>query len=248
MQCSSVLLLVLLFGAPMASAASLPVAPNAEGGEVISDTPPSGSFGEGVELHDVASNAEGGEEALDRGELSTKVDAFAFGLVILEVLTGLPVVLPGAHRRTLLMLFEDELEEPSELVQRLDRHAPGGWGEHVPAHVPALHEIATQCLESRRRRRTEVAELVARLEQMRTTTEALPPTIPTQYLCPITQELMEDPVTTADGHAYERAAIEQWLGSRNTSPATGARLPHTHLIPAIALRQLIREFAEQNGL
>ena len=50
----------------MASAASLPVAPNAEGGEVISDTPPSGSFGEGVELHDVASNAEGGEEALDK--------------------------------------------------------------------------------------------------------------------------------------------------------------------------------------
>ena len=57
---------------------------------------------------------------------------------------------------------------------------------------------------------------------------------------------MEDPVTTADGHAYERHAIERWLRTRRTSPATGAQLPNTQLAPAIALRQLIRGFAEAN--
>ena len=31
--------------------------------------------------------------------------------------------------------------------------------------------------------------------------------IPEDYLCPITQELMEDPVIAADGHSNERAAI-----------------------------------------
>ena len=41
-----------------------------------------------------------------------------------------------------------------------------------------------------------------------------PAPVPPQYLCPITGELMEDPVTTADGHAYERAAIAQWLRVR----------------------------------
>ena len=66
--------------------------------------------------------------------------------------------------------------------------------------------------------------------------------VPSQYLCPITGEIMEDPVTTADGHAYERAAIAQWLQAHDTSPVTNAQLPHRKLAPAHALRQLIEEF------
>ena len=31
-----------------------------------------------------------------------------------------------------------------------------------------------------------------------------------RYLCPITREVMEYSVIAADGHSYERAAIEQW--------------------------------------
>ena len=73
--------------------------------------------------------------------------------------------------------------------------------------------------------------------------EPVPPApVPPQYLCPITGEIMEDPVTTADGHAYERAAIAQWLQNHDTSPVTNAQLPHRKLAPAHALRQLIQEF------
>ena len=57
---------------------------------------------------------------------------------------------------------------------------------------------------------------------------------------------MEDPVTTADGHAYERAAIAQWLRNHDTSPVTNAQLPHRKLAPAHALRQLIQEFVAAN--
>ena len=64
---------------------------------------------------------------------------------------------------------------------------------------------------------------------------------PSQFLCPITGELMEDPVTTADGHTFERAAIERWLQAHDTSPMTGSTLTHTQLAPAIALRQLIAD-------
>ena len=176
------------------------------------------------------------------GELSTKVDAFAFGLVVLEALTGLPVAEPTNGYRTLLSYFEEELETPADLVQRLDSHASGGWGEHVPSHVPALHEMASKCLESRRRRRAEMIELIPRLEEIRTATMALRPAVPPQYLCPITQAVMQDPVTTADGHTYERSAIERWLRTHDTSPSTGARLANKQLAPAIALGQLIREF------
>ena len=83
---------------------------------------------------------------------------------------------------------------------------------------------------------------------MRTATLALHPATPPQFICPITQELMEDPATTADGHTYERAAIECWLQNSNTSPATGAALRHKELSPAIALRQLICEFNEGSML
>jgi len=44
---------------------------------------------------------------------------FAFGLVILEALTGLPVASPTPGHRSLLGLLEEDLEEPTQLVQRL---------------------------------------------------------------------------------------------------------------------------------
>ena len=72
---------------------------------------------------------------------------------------------------------------------------------------------------------------------------ARPP--PTEFLCPITQELMSDPVSTCDGHTYERAAIERWLSRHVTSPLTGAALPSKALVPNISLRKLIQERAEQ---
>ncbi|MHB9147949.1 MAG: U-box domain-containing protein [Candidatus Amoebophilus sp.] len=35
--------------------------------------------------------------------------------------------------------------------------------------------------------------------------------IPEECFCPITQEIMEDPVIAQDGHTYERQAIKRWL-------------------------------------
>ena len=65
---------------------------------------------------------------------------------------------------------------------------------------------------------------------------------PAEYLCPITQEVMHDPVSTADGHTYERTAIERWLSrGKRTSPLTGAVLTSAAVIPNHALRKLIEE-------
>ena len=67
---------------------------------------------------------------------------------------------------------------------------------------------------------------------------------PDAFMCPITQELMEDPVVTADGHTFERKEVAAWLGRRNISPLTGEPLPHTGLVPNVVLRGLIQEFRE----
>jgi len=59
--------------------------------------------------------------------------------------------------------------------------------------------------------------------------------------CPITLEVMRDPVIAGDGHSYEREAIERWLQGHRTSPLTGRALPHANLIPNHSLRGLIEE-------
>jgi hypothetical protein len=69
--------------------------------------------------------------------------------------------------------------------------------------------------------------------------------VPDGFECPITQELMADPVFAADGQSYERAAIERWLAEHNTSPATGAALGNRNVTPNIALRKAIAEWRTQ---
>ena len=64
------------------------------------------------------------------------------------------------------------------------------------------------------------------------------------FICPITTELMEDPVVTADGHTYERRAIEMWLENNNTSPKTNRRLVDKTLRPNISLRNAIESFKQ----
>jgi len=69
--------------------------------------------------------------------------------------------------------------------------------------------------------------------------EAMPP----EFFCPITQELMRDPVCTSDGHTFEREAIAHWLRGSVTSPLTGARLESAALIPNHSMRNAIEAFA-----
>ena len=49
----------------------------------------------------------------------------------------------------------------------------------------------------------------------------------------------------ADGHSYERSAIEDWLRHNGTSPKTNAPLPHRDLTPNHTLRALISDFRER---
>ena len=60
---------------------------------------------------------------------------------------------------------------------------------------------------------------------------------------------MEDPVSTSDGHSYERSNIEAWfvLGHR-TSPLSNQVLRDLSLKPNHALRSAIREWDEARTL
>ncbi|KAK3746970.1 hypothetical protein QZH41_002523 [Actinostola sp. cb2023] len=72
--------------------------------------------------------------------------------------------------------------------------------------------------------------------------------IPDEYLCPISREVMIDPVIASDGFSYERNAIESWLRSgRLTSPMSNAPLRNSTLTPNRMLKNLInRHFGQHN--
>lgn len=72
--------------------------------------------------------------------------------------------------------------------------------------------------------------------------------VPDEFRCCITQDMMERPVITSDGHTYERTAIAKWLEEHNTSPKTGQELPDTVLRPNHALRAQILAWRERQGL
>lgn len=70
--------------------------------------------------------------------------------------------------------------------------------------------------------------------------------IPDQYICPITTQIMTDPVILTDGHVYEKQAIQEWLKTHNTSPMTKAIVCKDTLIPCFPLKTLIDEFVTIN--
>ncbi|ONI03915.1 hypothetical protein PRUPE_6G290800 [Prunus persica] len=63
---------------------------------------------------------------------------------------------------------------------------------------------------------------------------------PVDFRCPISLELMRDPVAVATGQTYDRESIKLWIESgHNTCPKTGQTLAHSDLIPNRALKNLI---------
>ncbi|KAL0021774.1 hypothetical protein WJX79_008213 [Trebouxia sp. C0005] len=60
------------------------------------------------------------------------------------------------------------------------------------------------------------------------------------FSCPITKVTMVEPVIAADGHTYERAALEEWLLQHVTSPVTGDFLPHTRIVPNVLIKSAIQ--------
>ncbi|CAI5491398.1 unnamed protein product [Closterium sp. Naga37s-1] len=72
---------------------------------------------------------------------------------------------------------------------------------------------------------------------------------PPEFLCPITCELMADPVMVVTGQTYERSSIRQWISEgHRTCPITRMPLGNIELVPNYALRNAIRAWAQKRGI
>ncbi|KAK9276801.1 hypothetical protein L1049_006337 [Liquidambar formosana] len=73
--------------------------------------------------------------------------------------------------------------------------------------------------------------------------------IPDDFLCPISLELMRDPVIVATGQTYERSYIQRWIDCGNvTCPKTQQKLLHLTLTPNYVLRSLITQWCAKHNI
>ncbi|OVA09495.1 Armadillo [Macleaya cordata] len=75
------------------------------------------------------------------------------------------------------------------------------------------------------------------------------PVPPEELRCPISLQLMYDPVIISSGQTYERVCIEKWFNEgHNTCPKTQQQLPHICLTPNYCVKGLISSWCEHNGV
>ncbi|KAL2336671.1 hypothetical protein Fmac_011117 [Flemingia macrophylla] len=73
--------------------------------------------------------------------------------------------------------------------------------------------------------------------------------IPNEFRCPISLELMKDPVIICTGQTYDRSSIKKWFEAGHiTCPKTQQILSSPILIPNHALYGLISSWCEENGV
>jgi len=62
------------------------------------------------------------------------------------------------------------------------------------------------------------------------------------FHCPISQELIVEPVSSKYGHLYEKAEIERWVNKYKTCPMTNQPLELSDLYPQFAVKAAIAEY------
>ena len=122
----------------------------------------------------------------------------------------------SSRREAILEAMRVALDEPALRAALLDISSVCSHMEECPEMyaVELVEEVVAERESARRR-------LQALREQRGTTSaasqdphSATKP--PEAFLCPISFELMDDPVVASDGHSYQRFIIETWLESNDT--------------------------------
>ncbi|KAJ4875838.1 putative U-box domain-containing protein 53 [Raphanus sativus] len=176
------------------------------------------------------------------GRLSFKSDVYAFGMIILQLLTALPAI-------GLTYKVETAMEN-NELIRILDKNA-GDWPMEKTRKLAAL---ALSCTEIRAKDRPDLeTQILPTLESFKNGAENARNLIslaqkqpPSHFLCPLLKDVMSEPCVASDGYTYDRRAIEEWMEDRRTSPVTNLPLQNTNLLPNHSVYAAIVEWRHEN--
>ncbi|MCO5576384.1 hypothetical protein L7F22_030194 [Adiantum nelumboides] len=134
-------------------------------------------------------------------------------------------------------------------LQKLEDEVEGAWEASEEIKFP-FNDLASfvrygKCVLYGATELKEEEVIEATLEQI----ECEDVKVPEDYRCPISLDIMTDPVIIATGQTYERAAITRWIDEgHQTCPKSGLMMAHTVLIPNQALRSLIWQWCERHGI
>ncbi|KAK3122538.1 hypothetical protein QOZ80_8AG0614970 [Eleusine coracana subsp. coracana] len=121
----------------------------------------------------------------------------------------------------------------------------------------SLENLRTRALRSENREELDLAEQMIPLvnymhEDLLRETQLLSINgvpIPADFCCPLSLELMSDPVIVASGQTYEKVYIKVWLDEGFTiCPKTRQRLSHSNLIPNYTVKALIANWCESHDI
>ncbi|CAN8253406.1 unnamed protein product [Cochlearia groenlandica] len=179
------------------------------------------------------------------GMISPKSDVYAFGMIILQLLTAQPAI---ALTYTVEIAMENNNDD--ELIQILDPKA-GNWPIQETRKLAAL---ALYCTEIRAKDRPDLEDqILPALESLKKVADKARKSLsaassqpPSHFLCPLLKDVMKEPCVAADGYTYDRRAIEEWMAHHRTSPVTNLPLPNINLLPNHALTAAIVQWRRRN--
>ncbi|XVE82875.1 hypothetical protein DITRI_Ditri16bG0040800 [Diplodiscus trichospermus] len=120
------------------------------------------------------------------------------------------------------------LEKLKENAEQAEKTEEAGFIDQMIALVTRMHD---------------------RLVLIKQSQTCSPVPIPADFCCPLSLELMTDPVIVASGQTYERAFIKKWIDLGLTvCPKTRQTLAHTNLIPNYTVKALIANWCESNNV
>ncbi|GMI68798.1 plant U-box 4 [Hibiscus trionum] len=151
----------------------------------------------------------------------------------------------------------DSVGPSSDIIVKIAEHLSLRSNQEILIEAVALEKLKENAEQAEKTAEAEfIDQIIAivtrmhdRLVLMKQSETSSPVHIPADFCCPLSLELMTDPVIVASGQTYERAFIKNWIGLGLTvCPKTRQTLSHTNLIPNYTVKALIANWCESNNV
>eukprot|EP00873_Tetraselmis_striata_P035800 jgi/Tetstr1/456064/TSEL_042834.t1 len=177
---------------------------------------------------------------IQSAEYRAASDVYSVGVSILLALLG------RTEPNNIIVEVKDAKDDGVEM-DLLDRRP--GAGQWDSAKAASVMRLALQCVHSNQSRRPSLADLVEQLAEFKDArapaqSDAPGPTaldMEEWLICPITQDIMADPVLAEDGYTYEREAIAAHFRRRAVSPMTNLPIG-TAVFPNRIVKSMVEEW------